>query len=206
MYRFFVILIIGIFNVFNGKPHVIGKDKLPEQPVIYAISHRSAFDPFYIAMITHPREISFIAKESLFSNKLFAWILTSAHVFPVNRENPSPKVLKKAINVIKKEHMNLGIFPSGSRYSTEIKSGTALIHKMSQADIVPITIQPPMNLKEFFSRKKAKIAIGQSIQYNPRIKYDRHQLSIIDKQIELAFDQLDKQLDPDFVYNPEPKK
>ncbi len=205
MYKFLVYIITFVFYLFNGKPQVVGKENLPNSPAIYAITHRSAFDPFYIAMICHPKEIAFMAKESLFQNPILAKILKSGNVFPVNRENPSPKVIKHAAKTITQKHINLGIFPSGSRYKTEIKSGTSLIQKLSKSDIIPITIQPPLTLSQFFARKKAKIAIGQPIKYIDAVKYDREYLEKVDLQLVKMFNQLDSELDSSFTYTPKQK-
>lgn len=206
MYKSLVRFLKWILILFNGPAQIIGKDHLPQGPAIYAITHRSMLDPFYIAAIAHPHEIAFMGKQEIFQVKLFAWFLPKVHVFPVNRDNPSPKVLKHAVKVMNKDGLNLGIFPSGSRYTTEIKGGTAFIQRMSQRDIIPIVIQPPQNFWQFITRKKPKIAIGQPITYNGDVKYDKAKLDEIDRQIATEFNRLDHVLDPEYRYIPKKKK
>lgn len=202
-YRVMVALCRFFFYLFNGKPQVQGLNHLPEDDTyILAATHRSAFDPFYLAIELAPRPISFMAKDSLFKKGWLAAILGRANVFPVNREKPSPKVMKTAVKQLTQNQLNLGIFPSGSRYATQVKSGTAFIQRMSKKAIIPIAIQPPLTAGAFFKRQKAKIAIGQPIHYDPNLKYDKAQLQVIDQAIQDAFDQLDLQLDPDYTYQP----
>lgn len=208
-YQIAVRILQFVFKLFNGPAIIKGLDNLPDPEdgsYIYAITHRSLFDPFYIACYLYPRKISFMAKESLFKNSLLGNLLKKAHVFPVNREKPSPKTIKFAVKQMTEQDLNLGIFPSGSRYSTEIKGGTGFIQRLSKKDIIPISIQPPLSAGQFFSRKKAKINIGSPIKYKPELAYDKEDLAQIDQTLAQAFDQLDKELDPNYIYTPPKKK
>ncbi|MBR7927001.1 1-acyl-sn-glycerol-3-phosphate acyltransferase [Aerococcaceae bacterium zg-ZUI334] len=204
-YQFAVHLIKIIFRLFNGRPIVTGLENIPSnQPVIIAGTHRSQTDPFFIAEIVYPREVAFMAKSSLFKHKFLAKLLTAGKVFPVNRDKPSATSIKHAVKVLQ-DGTTLGIFPSGSRHTTEIKGGTAFIQKLSQAPIVPVAIQPPIGFWQFITRKKAKITFGTPIMYNPDIKYDKTVLAEIDQQIATQFEQLDAQIDPSYQYIPKKK-
>ncbi len=56
------------------------------------------------------------------------------------------------------------MFPSGTRHSSELKGGVALIAKMGRVPIVPSVYQGPLTLKELFKRKKVTVRFGsQSI-------------------------------------------
>lgn len=201
-YNFAVKLIKIIFTLFNGRPKVIGLDRIPQdQKLIFAATHRSLTDPFFLADILYPKRIAFMAKESLFKPTWFGNILKKGLVFPVNREKPAASTIKYAANLLKNDQANLGIFPSGTRHNTEIKGGTAFIQKLAKVAIVPIAIQPPIGFWQFISRKKAKIAIGHPIPYDPD-RSTKEDLALIDLQIAQAFDQLDKELDPTYRYIP----
>ncbi|MGF3072720.1 lysophospholipid acyltransferase family protein [Facklamia sp. P12945] len=208
-YQFAVAILRFLFRLFNGKSYIIGKENIPDpnqSTFILAATHRSFWDPLYLAIALYPLEISFMSKESIFHNSLLASILRKAHVFPVNREKPSPKTIKIAVKQLTEKNLNLGIFPSGSRYTTEIKGGTAFIQRLSKKDIIPIAIQPPLDFKSFFKRQGAKIAFGPAIKYNPELDYNKDQLAKIDQELAKAFDNLDHQLDPSFSYVPAKKK
>ncbi|MBZ6526232.1 1-acyl-sn-glycerol-3-phosphate acyltransferase [Aerococcaceae bacterium DSM 111021] len=205
LYSFLLIVVKVILFLFNGKPIVIGRENLPKDAAIIASTHRHWLDPVILAIAVEPTEIAFMAKDTLFKNKIFQYLLPRLNVFPVKREKPSPKSLRRGVEVMNEENKHLGIFPTGSRYSTEVKGGTAFIQRLSKKDILPVAVQPPLNGKEFFLRKKAKVAIGQPISFDDSKKYTRDELKSIDIAIAQAFDDLDKQLDPDYVYIP-PKK
>ncbi|MCW1009266.1 1-acyl-sn-glycerol-3-phosphate acyltransferase, partial [Streptococcus anginosus] len=66
------------------------------------------------------------------------WCLDHLGVMPVDRENPSMASLKAAVAELKKGEDNVGLFPTGSRYSTEIKDGAAVLAKMGKVNILPV--------------------------------------------------------------------
>lgn len=192
-----------ILYIFNGKPEVYGLENLPEdRNVILASTHRSNWDPFIIANIIKPRLLAFMAKESLFDIPVFGKAMIEAGMIPVNREKPGRQAIKSAISVLEEGERDFGIFPSGTRHSTEIKGGTAFIQRMSKKDIIPIAIQPPVGWKAFFGRKKTKIYFGEPIPFEPDVKYNKAKLAEVDQKIVEAFVSLDAKLDPEYVYDP----
>lgn len=206
LYSFLLFLVKYLLVLINGKPVIIGKENIPEDTAIIASTHRHWLDPIILAIAFEPTELAFMAKDTLFKNKVFQYLLPRLNVFPVKREKPSPKSLRTAVQVMNEEHKHLGIFPTGSRYSTEVKGGTAFIQRLSKKDIIPVAVQPPLTWKELFSRQKMKVAIGESIKYDEAEKYTKEKLSEVDVAIATAFDKLDKQLDPNYVYIPKKKK
>ncbi|MBG9982061.1 1-acyl-sn-glycerol-3-phosphate acyltransferase [Aerococcaceae bacterium DSM 111020] len=192
-----------ILYLLNGKPEIYGLENLPENDnVILASTHRSNWDPFIIANTIKPRHLRFMAKESLFQIPLFGYMMRSAGMIPVNRENPGRKAIKSAITVLSEGNDDFAIFPTGTRHSTELKSGTAFIQRMSKKDIIPIAIQPPLGWRETLGRKKAKVYFGKPIPYLESVKYDKAKLAEVDQALAEAFDDLDQQLDPTFEYDP----
>ena len=102
-----------------------------------------------------------MAKKELFKNKIFAKLLFSLGVFPVDREGNDLTAIKKSLRLLKEERV-LGIFPEGTRvkYFNDdfIKSGLALIAVKSQSPVLPVYSEG--NYKLF---SKIKIIIGQPI-------------------------------------------
>lgn len=207
MYLFFVKLVAVLVRIFNGKLHIEGLEHVPNnRPVILAATHRSLLDPIIIAIAIKPQTASFMAKDSLFQFKPLAWFFTKLHVFPVNREKPSTTSIKQAVKVMNEDGYHLGIFPSGTRYATEIKSGTGFIQKLSKRDIIPIAIIPPRNAWEFLCRKPIKIAFGPAIPFDSEQKYTKDTLTAIDQIISERFTALDTQLDPNYLFIPKTKR
>lgn len=138
-----------------------GKEYIPtEGKGIVCSNHFSLLDPVLIGTFL-PRKINYMAKEELFSNKIFATILTKLGVFPVKRGGADISAIKTALKVLKDDEV-LGIFPEGTRSKAgevlEAKPGLAMIAIRSQSPIVPAAIIG--NYKPF---SKVKIKIGKPI-------------------------------------------
>lgn len=206
LYSFLLFIVKYLLIILNGKQLVIGKENIPQEASIIASTHRHWLDPVILAIAFPDKELAFMAKDTLFENKFIRYFLLKLNVFPVKREKPSPKSLRHAINVMNEEDKHLGIFPTGSRYSTEVKGGTAFIQRLGKKDIIPVAVQPTLSWGELLSRKQIKVAIGPAIKYDESATYDKDKLKTIDTAIANAFDQLDKELDPNYVYVPKKKE
>lgn len=208
-YDIAIVIVRAVMYLFNGKPHYEGLENVPtDKVVVFAGTHRSLLDPLYLAFAIYPlgKKVAFMGKDTLFKNKLMAYILPKLNVFPINREKTSPRTIKHAVKVMNEDHLNLGIFPSGTRYSTEIKGGTAFIQRLSKNDIIPVAIQPTLSKADFFKRKKIKVAFGEPIAYDETVTYNKVKLAEVDHLIAVRFDQLDEQLTPNYKYIPPVKK
>lgn len=195
---YFIVGVLRFFNrLLNGKPRVYGKENLPkkgEEAAILAATHTSNNDPVVLATELLPSPVSFMAKKELFEIPFIKWVITNAMGIPVDREKPSPKTIRQASNRLTKDNINLGIFPTGTRHSTKVQPGTAFIQGVSKKDIIPIAIQPPIGFKEYITRKKAKMLIGEPIKFDPDVKYDREKLAEVDQLIKQRFDELNEEL------------
>lgn len=205
LYRCLRFIIKWLYRLLNGFPQVEGQENVPkDRPVILASTHRSYLD--IVLLVTEaPKdglEIAFMAKKELFENKILSWIYRKCNAFPIDRENPSRASIKEASDRLINQNQYLGIFPSGSRFTTEIKGGTSMIQALAKVDIVPVVIQPPLTAGEFFGRKKSKIAFGEPIRYEADVKYNRNKMAEIDDLLKQRMDQLDQQLTPGYEYIP----
>lgn len=85
------------------RPMIIGKENLAVKgKAVFASNHTSMLDPVLLAIISF-RNIHFMAKKELFSNKLIALLLRSLLSFPVDRKNADLQSLKRAMKVWTKE-------------------------------------------------------------------------------------------------------
>lgn len=205
-YNFMKNLVAFLLRIFNGKLTVVNKEKLPDGNYILVGPHRSWFDPLFFALAASPKQFSFMAKKELFKNPILKFILTHANAFPVDRENPGPSAIKTPVKLLRNKDLSLIMFPSGTRHSQAMKGGVTLIAKMANVPIVPAVYQGPLTFKSLLSRKKTTVAIGDPIYVDRKIKLtDENQHEII-QQVDNAFKELDKQIDPNFVYHdPHPK-
>jgi len=140
-----------------------GRKNIPKKtPVIYASNHRTNADPPLVGCGARGT-YAFMAKEELFRNKLFAWLIRSLGAFPVSRGKGDTAVLDTAV-----ERLNNGkslmIFPEGTR-SKDGKvhrghSGAAVIAARSGRQIIPVGIVFGDKLK---FRAKITVKYGEPI-------------------------------------------
>ena len=79
---------------------VAGADRVPaEGPVIIAPVHRSFID-FFVASEVTRRKLHYMAKDSLWENRLLAAILPALGAFPVHRESADREALRRAQQVL----------------------------------------------------------------------------------------------------------
>lgn len=191
----------------NGRASYEQKEKLPtETNYILVGPHRTWWDPLYFALAASPKEFSFMAKEELFKNPILRFILKKAHAFPVKRDNPGPSVIKTPVKSLKNSELSLIMFPSGTRHSDELKGGAALIAKMAKVPIVPAVYQGPVTLGGLFKREKVTVRFGDPIDISDIKKMNQEGIEEVERRMTTAFNQLDQEVNPDFVYEIKEKK
>lgn len=141
-----------------------GRDNIPKkEQVIYASNHRTNADPPLVGCGARGK-YAFMAKEELFKNKLFAWLIRSLGAFPVSRGKGDTAVLDTAVERLEKGR-SLMIFPEGTR-SKDGKvhrghSGAAVISARSGKVIIPVGIVFGEKLK---FRTKVTVKYGEPIR------------------------------------------
>ena len=76
----------------------------------------------------------------------------------------------------------------------------ALIAKMAKVKIVPAVYQGPLTLGDLFKRKRVTVRFGEPIDLSDIKKMDKEGLEEVERRTQGAFDQLDKEVNPDFKY------
>lgn len=123
--------------------HYEGRGNIPKgTPVIYASNHRTNADPPLLAAGGRGK-YAFMAKEELFRNKLFAWLISILGAFPVSRGKGDMRVIDTAADRLK-QGRSLMIFPEGTRSKDgrvhRGKNGAALIAARTGCQIIPVGI------------------------------------------------------------------
>ena len=199
-YRFLRGVVCTILYLVNGRARYVNQDNLPEGPYVLVGPHRTWFDPVYFAMAAYPRKFSFMAKEELFQNPIFRWLLKHVNGFPVNRDHPGPSAIKTPVRILRQGDLSLIMFPSGSRHSNELKGGAAVIAKMAGVPLVPAVYQGPLTFKQLFTRKPVTNAFGKPIAIDRKMKINEEGQAQNEQQMQAAFDQLDREIDSTFHY------
>lgn len=144
LYRF-ARIVIGLFYPLLFGARVYGAEHFPgDRNFIVLANHISNWDPVSVAYACKAWEIHFLAKESLFKNRLLRWLVTKLHAIPVSRQGTNLAAMRAALGVLKDGHV-LGIFPEGHRFNTgrveKIETGVAMLALKSDVPLVPAYIQ-----------------------------------------------------------------
>ena len=190
-----------VLFILNGRMRLVGKDRLPQnENYILVAPHRTWWEPLHMAVGGSPKKFSFMAKKELFKNPFLSFILRHANAFPVDRDKPGPSAIKTPVKLLKDSQLSLMMFPSGSRHSSELKGGVALIAKMARVRIVPAVYQGPLTFKDLLKRKKVTVAFGEPIDVSDIKKMDKEGIALVEQRMNQAFEQLDQEVDPTFKY------
>lgn len=122
------------------------EQKLPNKRLIICANHTCWFDPAWIAAY-FSRQIFFMGKSELFSNKVLAYFLRQLGVFPVKRGKPDRRSIRHAIDLLNKDKV-VGVFPEGTRFhegQQAAYNGASYLALKTGSPVLPVTIES--NLK-----------------------------------------------------------
>ncbi len=148
--------------VFHGK--IIGKENIPKTGgFIFASNHISYYDPPFLGSCVN-REMNYMAKDTLFKNKLVAWIISHVNARPVKRGGFDRKAMETSIELVK-SGKGILIFPEGTRSKTDNllppRPGIGKIAVEAQCVIVPAYIHASNYLwHSFIGKKRLFVACG----------------------------------------------
>jgi 1-acyl-sn-glycerol-3-phosphate acyltransferase len=176
-----------------------GRDHLNiEGPVLLAPTHRSNLDSMVLAGVGE-RRMRALAKESLFTNPLFGWLVAALGAFPVRRGEADREALRAATDILRGGEQ-LIVFPEGTRQTgarvTGVFDGTAFLASRSGAAVVPVGIagteqSMPSGVK-FPRRSRVAVVAGEPIR-PPEGRMSRRQLSefsrIVSERLQEVFDE-----------------
>ncbi|MBR2616355.1 MAG: 1-acyl-sn-glycerol-3-phosphate acyltransferase [Clostridia bacterium] len=137
--RFFRPLIRFLFPIrVTGLP-----ESLPEEGIIVCPNHISFFDPLFLAIVL-PRNITFMAKEELFSRPVIGKWLKECEVIPLSRDGGDAAKLRQAVRELKSGKL-FSLFPQGTRCryplkEEDFKAGVGMMSALSGAKIIPVGI------------------------------------------------------------------
>jgi 1-acyl-sn-glycerol-3-phosphate acyltransferase len=111
-------------------------------PVLLIANHESYFDPLIVGLAVR-RQISYLARKSLFRNPAFAWLIRNLGAVPIDLDGMGREGLQISSDILK-EGNPLLIFPEGERsrqgHLQPFKPGMMLILKKCPVPVLPIGI------------------------------------------------------------------
>jgi len=181
-----------LLRLLNGKIDIYGTKNLPDdEKFVLVAPHHSLFDPVFIAIAAYPNRFSFMAKQELFEVPVLNWIIHGLNAFPVNRDKPGVSAIKTPVNYLRNDELNVLIFPTGSRYSKELKGGAVTIAKLGKRKIVPAVYSGPLTFKDLFLRKQATVSFGEPFEVKRKVDGVDDTDAYYAKKIQTAFDALE---------------
>jgi 1-acyl-sn-glycerol-3-phosphate acyltransferase len=111
-------------------------------PVLLIANHESYFDPLLVGLAVR-RQISYLARKSLFRNPAFAWLIRNLGAVPIDLDGMGREGLQISTDILKQENPLL-VFPEGERsrlgHLQAFKPGMMLILKKCPVPVLPIGI------------------------------------------------------------------
>lgn len=187
-------LLIKIFCILYLSLKVEGLDNIPKEgSFILAGNHISLLDPEVFG-VSCPRLLNYMAKDSLFKNKLFAFILRSCFAFPVKRNFSDIGAIREALGRLKRGG-GLIVFPQGTRKDSivldQALAGIGFLARKSRAVVIPAYVAGTHEVlpigSKFIKPGKVKVIFGKGIKYDDNFSGDDLDFSkkIVEKIIEL---------------------
>jgi 1-acyl-sn-glycerol-3-phosphate acyltransferase len=165
---------------------VSGLSNIPrEGGFILASNHMSYLDPILLG-VSCPRVLHFMAKEELFRNRIFGWILREVNAFPLKRASADLSAIKEAFRRVKKGRALL-LFPEGARQTDGSlgppESGVGFLAAKLSVPVVPAFIAgtervlPPG--ARFIRPHNISVSFGKQITVERRMAYQDAALKIM---------------------------
>ncbi len=152
---------LGVFKIaFNFK--VEGQGNIPkDKNFILASNHLSNLDPPFLGAGTGI-PLTYMAKEELFKNHIFGWLIKKLGAFPISRGEGDISAIRTALRLLK-DGKKMVIFPEGGRSKTKGilrkgKPGAVLLAAKTDVGILPVGICADLRF-----RGKVRIKIGEYI-------------------------------------------
>lgn len=161
-FRFLYAVIWPFFNLFRPI-RAVGRENIPDGPVVICPNHTSLGDPFYVVFAFGRRfPMRAMAKIQVIRIPIIGRILNKAGVFGVDRGHADMKAVKTALKFLK-DGNKLLMFPEGTRVregeDVAPKTGAAMFATRSGVPLLPVYIQQK---KKLFSRNV--VSIGEPYQ------------------------------------------
>jgi 1-acyl-sn-glycerol-3-phosphate acyltransferase len=149
---------------------VRGQEMVPAHgAVIVASNHVSLVDPPVVGAAI-PREMHFLAKKELFTNRLLATIVKAYNTVPVKRGSVDRVALQRITQLLREGQAVL-LFPEGTRGSGNTllrgKPGVGKLAMEAKAPIVPVYICASNHLWQTMLRKRRlTVSFGSPIPWS----------------------------------------
>jgi 1-acyl-sn-glycerol-3-phosphate acyltransferase len=144
-----------------------GLEGVPRKgPLLIACNHISFWDPPLVGSLV-PREVHFLAKEELFRNRLFGWLISQYNSIPIRRGPQARSALRGAEDVLAQGGAVV-IFPEGTRSRSgdflPPGAGVARLAAHGRAPVLPVYISGSNQIRRSMLRQvPVRISFGSAM-------------------------------------------
>ena len=132
-------------------------------------NHQSYFDPIIVGM-TCPRELCYVARDTLFRSAFLGWLMTWYNTIPIHREGLGLSAIKEILRRLKRDELVL-IFPEGTRTDNgemgPLQPGFCAIARRSKKPLIPVGIDGAYQVwprdRKWPRRDRIAVCIGEPI-------------------------------------------
>jgi 1-acyl-sn-glycerol-3-phosphate acyltransferase len=170
IYYWLVTGFVAVISLVFYPCRVRGKRNVPRKGgFILASNHESNIDPMLLPVVC-PRQMRFMAKDSLFKNPVLGTLIRMGGGFPVKRGRADRGALTEFLNQLELGYPVL-IFPQGTRGGQKIQAGVGFLAVKSGKFVLPTYIEdtdkvlPPG--KTFPARHPVKVVFGKPLKFGP---------------------------------------
>jgi 1-acyl-sn-glycerol-3-phosphate acyltransferase len=120
-----------------------GRQNIPATgPALLVSNHQSFIDPLLVGLAT-PRQLCFLARKTLFKNRLLKWLLSMLNGVPLDLEGVGKEGIKTILEQLQGGQAVV-VFPEGERTADgavqSLRPGIHLLLRRARATIIPIGI------------------------------------------------------------------
>jgi 1-acyl-sn-glycerol-3-phosphate acyltransferase len=135
---------LQVIGVLAFRVRYSGIRNIPRKGGVLVVSnHQSMLDPPLVGMAS-PRQMNYLARDTLFAFGPFGWLIGSVAAIPVDREGLGLAGLKESLRRLKRGEIVL-VFPEGTRTTDgqigAFRPGFAALAVRSGAAILPAAIE-----------------------------------------------------------------
>ena len=133
----------GLLFVFGNSFRTFGKSRVPKTgPFLIIANHESAWDPPLVG-ITLDRRVTYMARKTLFENKLGSYLMRMQGAFPVDQDGTGLDGIKTALKMFELGE-GVIVFPEGTRTPDgemkEFMAGIALLIRRARVPVLPVGV------------------------------------------------------------------
>ena len=175
IYYWLVTGLVSIVSLIFYPCQVYGRQNVPSKGgFILASNHESNIDPMLLPVVC-PRQMRFMAKDSLFKNPVLGALIRTGGGFPIKRGRADRGALTEFLHQLELGYPVL-IFPQGTRGGDKPQAGVGFLAVKSGKPVLPTYIEGTDQVlpkgQACPQRHAVKVNFGQPLMFGPHEEPD----------------------------------